>query len=356
MKRELHFIIPCLVVLLCVVPALGQVVIDSSDIPTEIGYRYTQTCSDDLVPVNPGSAGANQTWDLRGISATSTGEAEVIDRSETPNPSWIPDANVILRTTEELDQYIFTYNQLTNEYGKTLGMVWSTPDSNFVVEWESDPPQFIFPIEYESNWMTRVYWEQSIGGVTMTVTDTTWITVDGWGTVILDQVGSVNALRLKERQHTVTTVTGWDTHQWCWRYSWMAPGYPDLASMQSEEGAGPDFTTGYFCRAGGFSTAEEPVEILPVAFELGSPYPNPFNPETTIPYSVNQLMDIELAIYNALGQKVRTLAHGRTPPGSYSVVWNGTDNAGNRVGTGVYYCRLLSPQGSASAQRLMLVR
>jgi flagellar hook assembly protein FlgD len=47
---------------------------------------------------------------------------------------------------------------------------------------------------------------------------------------------------------------------------------------------------------------------------------------------------------------------GQVLPGSYSITWNAADNAGNSVGTGVYYCRLSSLQGNASVQRLVLLR
>jgi len=335
-----HIVSMVLVALLCGVPALGQITITSSDFPSTIGYQYTLTSSEDYVTVNPGPSGANQTWDLRGISTTITVELEVIDRSETPNPSWIPDANLI-----------------NTSFARILGMAFTTPDSSWLIEWTNEPPSFVFPIQYGDDWFSAITWEESMQGITISYSDSSWYTVDGWGTVYVDGMDALPCLRIKEHEHMVATVMGFPMiDEWYWSYSWMAPGHPDVASMQSEAGGGENFTTGHFTRMGGGAGAEPSVEILPTAFRLESAYPNPFNPETTIPYSVSQLMDVELAIYNALGQKVRTLVSDRVLPGTYSVVWNGTDATGNAVGTGVYYCRLLSTQGNSSSQRLMLIR
>ncbi len=194
-------------------------------------------------------------------------------------------------------------------------------------------------------------------GWTVATDDSAWITVDGWGSVLVDEVGSVPCLRLKLRHHLVVTLNGIPTRDdWFWAYIWMTSGRGEVASMESEPGADENFTQGYFCRWGSIAGAEEPAQSVPLVFELQNPYPNPFNPETTIPYSVNVLADVELAIYNALGQKVRTLVRGQVLPGSYSVTWNAADDAGNPVGTGLYYCRLSSLHGNASVQRLVLLR
>jgi len=348
-----------LAALLCAMPVWGQITISSSDFPNTIGYRFSHSCSDFTTAVNPGPAGADQTWDLQGIPVITTVDIEIINRSDTPDPSWFLSANRILKAMGDSEMVAsYTYEELTSSYLKQLGMAFTTPDTSYAVEWTNDPPYCPFPIEYQDSWMTRLSWEETMSEGTIAMLDTTWVTVDGWGTVIIDEVGSVPCLRLKMHDHVVATLNGDSTllDDWYWRYVWMASGQGEVASMESEPGADENFTQGFFCRNGGGADAEELVQIVPLAFELQSPYPNPFNPETTIPYSVNVLTDVELAIHNALGQKVRTLVSGQTAPGSYSVAWNARDDAGNPVGTGVYYCRLSSLRGNASVQRLVLLR
>ncbi|MDP8211309.1 MAG: T9SS type A sorting domain-containing protein [Candidatus Stygibacter australis] len=69
-------------------------------------------------------------------------------------------------------------------------------------------------------------------------------------------------------------------------------------------------------------------------------YPNPFNPELTIYFNLRETQDVHLNIYNVRGQKVKTLVSELFRPDDYKIVWNGDDNSGNRVSSGVYYIRL----------------
>ena len=75
-------------------------------------------------------------------------------------------------------------------------------------------------------------------------------------------------------------------------------------------------------------------------FELFSNYPNPFNPETTIRYSLREDIDVTIAIYNSLGQEVVTLLDELQNAGPRSVRWDGTDSNGNQVSGGTYIYRL----------------
>lgn len=80
----------------------------------------------------------------------------------------------------------------------------------------------------------------------------------------------------------------------------------------------------------------EDEEIIPLAFDLAQNYPNPFNPETTISYRLAQQGEITIHIYNILGQRVRTLVDAIQPAGAYRVQWQGVDDRGLPVSSGVY--------------------
>jgi len=69
-------------------------------------------------------------------------------------------------------------------------------------------------------------------------------------------------------------------------------------------------------------------------------YPNPFNPATTISYYVKQEAEVNISIYNIKGQKVKTLINETKNAGSYNLEWNGVDDAGKKVSSGVYFYRL----------------
>ena len=83
---------------------------------------------------------------------------------------------------------------------------------------------------------------------------------------------------------------------------------------------------------------DDPVAVMVTS--LKGCYPNPFNPTTTISFSIKEKTPVELIIYNSLGQKVQTLVNKPLEKGEHSVVWNGTDNKGRPVASGIYFYRM----------------
>lgn len=79
---------------------------------------------------------------------------------------------------------------------------------------------------------------------------------------------------------------------------------------------------------------------VPDKFLLKQNYPNPFNPETIIEYDVQAPGNVELHIYNSLGQKVRSLVNEKRSKGSYRVVWDGKDDNGQNLASGVFFYQL----------------
>jgi len=84
----------------------------------------------------------------------------------------------------------------------------------------------------------------------------------------------------------------------------------------------------------------------PTEFSLKQNFPNPFNPTTSIRYDIAETADANLVIYNMLGQQVRTLVNGKQDVGYYQVVWNGLNDAGQPVATGIYIYHLQAGQYS----------
>ena len=91
----------------------------------------------------------------------------------------------------------------------------------------------------------------------------------------------------------------------------------------------------------------------PDTYSLDQNYPNPFNPETTIEGTIAEAGAVQLSIYTTNGQLVRTLLDGERPAGSYSLVWDGRNDAGREVASGVYLCRMIV--GNYRAVRKMLL-
>ena len=103
----------------------------------------------------------------------------------------------------------------------------------------------------------------------------------------------------------------------------------------------------------GAGLVELEVERVPRTFRLYANRPNPFNPETSIRYALPQAEQVELRIYNLQGQLVRTLVSARQAVGVHEVRWNGRDEQGRMVSSGVYLYRLEA--GSFEQTRRMLV-
>lgn len=97
------------------------------------------------------------------------------------------------------------------------------------------------------------------------------------------------------------------------------------------------------------------AQVAPDKFTLKQNYPNPFNPSTTISYQVPRSGEFSLVIYNVLGQKVRQLVNGPHTTGLHQVQWNGRDDFGNRVGSGIYFYRLTG-DGVSLVKKMILMK
>ncbi|MBD3289542.1 T9SS type A sorting domain-containing protein, partial [candidate division KSB1 bacterium] len=80
-------------------------------------------------------------------------------------------------------------------------------------------------------------------------------------------------------------------------------------------------------------------EEMPKKYALKKNYPNPFNPETMITYQLPEEGFVEINIYNALGQKIRQLEASQKQPGTYKILWNGKDDFGANLSSGIYICQ-----------------
>ena len=102
---------------------------------------------------------------------------------------------------------------------------------------------------------------------------------------------------------------------------------------------------------------ENPTTPVPaVPNRLYQNAPNPFNPETTIRYSVASPGQVTIRIFNAAGALVRTLVDKPETTGSHSVRWNATDNSGRRLGSGVYFYEIQTAGGFRAARKLVLLK
>ncbi|MFQ5676768.1 MAG: T9SS type A sorting domain-containing protein, partial [bacterium] len=131
-------------------------------------------------------------------------------------------------------------------------------------------------------------------------------------------------------------------------YSHAEGGFPlgDLNWFPAKKAEWVDFMT---------SVDSENEQALPTRFTLEQNYPNPFNPSTTIVYQLNTPATVKLTVYNVIGQKIRTLVKDqRQKAGDYSVQWDGRDDTGRMVASGLYMYRLESDKQVQTKKMLLL--
>lgn len=97
----------------------------------------------------------------------------------------------------------------------------------------------------------------------------------------------------------------------------------------------------------------DPQPSRPDTFTISQNAPNPFNPETTIAYTLPEPSRVKILIYNVLGQKVRTLVNAHKPVGVYRVTWDGKNDSGHSVSSGLYLYKITA--GPFTGIRKMLV-
>jgi flagellar hook assembly protein FlgD len=88
---------------------------------------------------------------------------------------------------------------------------------------------------------------------------------------------------------------------------------------------------------------------------LAQNYPNPFNPQTTIAFSLRERGHVILTVYNVAGERVRTLAEESFDAGPQRVVWDGRNDAGAPVSSGVYFYRLVTG-GFSQTRKMVLLK
>lgn len=162
-------------------------------------------------------------------------------------------------------------------------------------------------------------------------------------------------------------ITGWvSTYNWSADYDrlylYRLSAAPEPVEVMSQHMIGNNFSRDFQLEAGmyairlhsGNGTSTTPYTLrltypeiplivsdaAPVSFNMDQPFPNPFNPETTIGFSLPGQTHVVISIYDISGQRVRILSEGLYPQGMHREIWDGADNHGNKLAAGVYFIRL----------------
>jgi hypothetical protein len=141
-------------------------------------------------------------------------------------------------------------------------------------------------------------------------------------------------------------------------YGFMEPAIM-YAGKDPDDYSGDNFQNLYFDNSAWPTDVEEEMTEgeVPAKFYLSANYPNPFNPVTRIKYTVGSknAKPVTLRIYNVLGQLVRTLVDEPKEPGTYEVIWDGKDESGDQVASGVYFYKL-EAEDFSQTKKMVLIR
>ena len=153
-------------------------------------------------------------------------------------------------------------------------------------------------------------------------------------------------------EYDITGDIGWASATYDWSgITGGAPWWLHVGILQTAEGPahGAGFLLDRF-RVGVLQTGvSEPALASALAV-----HPNPFNPTTTIEYSVPSAGHVTLSVYDLAGRRVATLVEGELPPGPNEVTWDGTTDAGTRAASGVYFVRLTTETTEATGRLVLL--
>jgi hypothetical protein len=97
-----------------------------------------------------------------------------------------------------------------------------------------------------------------------------------------------------------------------------------------------------------------PSNVMPTQFALSQNYPNPFNPTTSLDLSLPEASRVQAVVYNIMGQQVRILADSDLPAGYYSLSWDGLNDQGQAVSSGVYFCSVRAGELNTSIKMLLM--
>jgi hypothetical protein len=324
--------------------SFAQITLTQNDAPP-FGNVWTSHMTMNLVEVDHGPAGANQTWSYEAFPWDMSSTTETVDPTSTAYTGSFPTATHAFHDPDGGVSYSYIRVAANGYY--MLG--WGSPDTVNVLnpEWL----QIMFPCTYGSNWTSVQHVEHEIApGIMYYMTDSTRITVDAWGH-ITTPYGSVDCLRAFWHNWTISQFgplppnTSENVG-----YSWYGNHSMDLMHITSDNDVtDPNFTQGMVEMSERILAVDPPRGPLAQRFAVSQNYPNPFNPTTTLPVELAQSTRVTLSIYDETGRLVSNEAF-MLSPGQHNLPIDGSKWA-----TGTYFARVAAA-GQEQTMKMQLVK
>jgi|GEM_PF-1517437 len=365
------------IALLLLCPQLGQaqITISRDDVLSIKGKMFdaeTDTSSNGSVMVGDlslGTKGGSQMWDLGAVPIPNPFPFafEYTDPGGTPFAGEFPSANfvqnfrlVIMGTTVDLYQYL----NVTETAIVILGTAAMFGGFTFI---DRDGRRLaVLPLTFGSNWQdTVVNVDTSISTIVTIDSTITRSMADAWGTIRLSG-GDFECLRIcvMDTSWKTTIISGTVTSRdttFTISYIFSAKNEFFVGVIESQDNeSDPNFTdASSFIRltVSPATSVQGPSDLdeFPTSFLLSQNFPNPFNPETQIRYTIGATGRVELTVFDINGRQIRTFISESVPPGQHTVNWDGTDASGKKVASG-HYVYQLKANGQVRSKMMILVK
>lgn len=312
------------------------------------------------IPIDLKQAGPNQVWDFSNIEMGTAIEFELRMNisEEVPYANLYPDADYVLTNILVSDPGYLVYSYLKIQEDR-LQIVSRVIDNAGDLNFSHTHPDFYMPLPltYGTTWQSIETDTADWGDKGIVVYKVHCDNViDAYGTVKLP-AGTVECIRWRADCMDVSNPP--DTVRYI-EYTWVAQNNIYVAkAVGPYNDPNPDFTqASYFDR---FKSIQLPSKVsahsreIPASYELKDNYPNPFNPTTTIEYAIPNSEYTRLDIYNTTGQRIKTLQAGFQMAGQYKAIWDGSNESGDRVSSGIYIYRLKT-HTTHQSKRMVLIQ
>ncbi len=326
----------------------GQITINQSGVP---GTGTTIQSSDAIELGNIGGSGGNQTWNFSSLTYDSPVPAPIVDPGSTPFAATFPTAtHCFVNEDGGFASYTYLRSSANGLYLQGSATVMDTNQVVFV--YTPEALWLPFPLTYQTNWttVTHITYEP-IPGYFISIIDSTLNTCDAWGNLITPQ-GTQPSLRVRMHGYSATTVPGMPT-EWTedYSYGWFTQNALTGADISSDDDPpNPNFTEGYLSISWIGNVEADPVRgPLRKEFSLGANYPNPFNPETSLPITLERTGTVEFKVYDELGRLVMNESHVLSS-GSHNLAVDGSSWASGN------YIAQVTLDGMTKSHRMVLMK
>jgi len=355
-----------LIILFFIGAVNGQITITSNEWPTALGTEWTYFFTEDTlgigIPVTVGTTGGPQIWTFSEamFPVGETQTATIVDPTTTPYTSTFPTADHAWNFFWQSGGASFSeysYFQITSAAWLSLGYAGTFGGFSILEDNVPDDLVLEFPATLGTSWSSN-YTVTTIPFPGSTQFDSTSRSsmIDAWGTVQLP-TGSFDCLRIRDDEisyynfyiggilqnsDTITYYTySWITEQ----EGWLV----EVVSLEDEPNPNFSLAEGVTFRTTPPTGLSNTPSSLINDFVLNQNYPNPFNPTTRIEYSISKATDLEINVYNLLGQKIQVLFSGKQQAGNHSVEFNGDD-----LPSGIYLYQIKSEEFEAYKKCILL--